>query len=1213
MAFFQNSVLKKHLSGQNTETLKAAYQKFSAYFHHPAIQQNIRDAKEEQFQEGFLRELFVEILGYTLNPQPNFNLTTELKNEKGSKKADGAIFDNNGLKPKVIAVIELKGTDTKDLDKINVQAFNYKNNQTGCVYVITSNFEKLRFFIHHSVEHIEFNLFTLTESEFQLLWLCLSAENLLNGVPLKVKEESLLEDEKITKHLYKDYAAFRNDMWHNMVKNNANEDKLLLFKKTQKLLDRYLFIFFAEDSGLLPPNSISRIVKRWEVLKEEDAYKPLYDIFKQYFGYIDTGRKGQKSVDDIFAYNGGLFQPDELLDNIVLDDEMLHPHVMKLTNYDFQSEVDVNILGHIFENSLNEIENITAQLEGQEIDKSKTKRKKDGVFYTPKYITKYIVENTVGKLCEEKKAELEIIDEEYAKGRRNRKNDIIKNLDDNLQAYRNWLLNITICDPACGSGAFLNQALEFLMEEHAYIDELQAQLFGASIVFKDVSNHILEKNIFGVDINNESVDIAKLSLWLRTAQRGRKLTTLNNNIKCGNSLIDDPIVAGDKAFNWQEEFPTVFQKKEKNAFHITWVTHNSRTSQRMIDYKVKKGEAFWLEDEYEKIVASTISDIVEQDDLNLMAFNSCGDHIHLLLVCEEVEIPNIIRKMKGKSSQKLKEYLQIPKEETFTLWAQKYSTTYINSEEQVWNTVEYIRNNRIKHELHIHNDLQLIADHGTMQQPYEQAFRTEYKGGFDAVIGNPPYVQLQKLKELSNQLKGIGYKTFESTGDLYCLFYEKGNIILKLNGVLGFITSNKWMRANYGKSLRQYFLQNTTPYQLWDLGAGIFEAAVVDSNLILFKKQKSLNISIPSIDLSKEKSVIDFSLYSDNFVEIQPKNDEVWSISSLAEQNIKSKVEKNGVPLKKWNIDINYGIKTGLNEAFIIDEITRKKLIIEDAKNADIIVPVLRGRDVKRYQIDYQNLYLINTHNGYKDIPRVDLNQYPSIKRYLDQFEPQLSKRYDKGETSYNLRNCAYVEDFNSPNIFYPDISNKLSFVLSNNKYSITNTGYFLRTDNKYLLTILNSNLINYYYKTISAQLGSTGLRSFTIYIENIPVPKINISNQLPFIEKSNSILKLNSEFQQIIIQFTQLLQSKFSIEKLSTKLQNWHELKFGEFLKELNKAKVQMSLREEAEWMQYLNEQKQKAQTLKSEINRVDAEIDQMVYQLYELTEEEIKIVEEN
>ncbi|MCF8371664.1 MAG: hypothetical protein K9H64_08570 [Bacteroidales bacterium] len=198
MAFLQNSVLNKHLKSQNKELVVAAYEKFRAYFHNPEIQRNIRDAKEEQFQEGFLRELFVNVLGYILNPKPNYNLTTELKNEKGAKKADGAILQDG----KALGVIELKGTDTKDLDKINVQAFNYKNNQSGCIYVITSNFEKLRFFIHHSVEHLEFNLFTLSESEFQLLWLFLGAENLFNGIPLKVKEECLLEEEKVTKQLY---------------------------------------------------------------------------------------------------------------------------------------------------------------------------------------------------------------------------------------------------------------------------------------------------------------------------------------------------------------------------------------------------------------------------------------------------------------------------------------------------------------------------------------------------------------------------------------------------------------------------------------------------------------------------------------------------------------------------------------------------------------------------------------------------------------------------------------------------------------------------------------------------------------------------------------------------------------------------------------------------------------------------------------------------
>src|SRR5690554_672706 len=467
MPLYQSSVLNKYLAAQDADQVSAAYQKYAAYFLNKEIQDNIRNAKEEQFQQKFLMELFVNIFGYVMNPDAGYNLTTELKNIKDAKKTDGAILRADGA---AIAVIELKGTDTKDLSKVNDQAFNYKNNQPECVYVITSNFEKLRFFIHNAVEHEEFNLFTLTKERFALLWLFLQKDNLLGGIPARVKEESLLREDKITKELYRDYSAFKNDLWSDMVKRNPQHDPLLLYQKSQKLLDRFLFIFFAEDKGLLPPNSISVIIRQWQKLKDLDEYKPLYDRFKKYFGYMNEGYKGVKY--EIHAYNGGLFKVDELLDGLLINDELLKTHTLKLTNYDFADEVDTNILGHIFEHSLNDIENVRAQLLGEEVDKSKTKRKKDGVFYTPKYITKYIVDNTVGKLCEEKKAELGIDDEEFAKDRKGRRKDTIKKLDTQLKQYRAWLLQLTICDPACGSGAFLNQALEYLMAEHRYVDEL---------------------------------------------------------------------------------------------------------------------------------------------------------------------------------------------------------------------------------------------------------------------------------------------------------------------------------------------------------------------------------------------------------------------------------------------------------------------------------------------------------------------------------------------------------------------------------------------------------------------------------------------------------------------------------------------------------------------------------------------------------------------
>tara|TARA_R110000868_G_scaffold363678_1_gene626006 strand:+ start:395 stop:3490 length:3096 start_codon:yes stop_codon:yes gene_type:complete len=566
MSLFQPSVLKKYLSQQDTVQVQKTYKKYSKYFHNPVIQENIRNSKEEQFQEGFLRELFVDILGYILNPAPSFNLTTELKNIKGAKKVDGAILkDGNAL-----AVIELKGTNTKDLESIRQQAFDYKANQTGCIYVITSNFEKLRFYINNAVDYEEFNLFTLTQAEFEIFYLCLAKDNILSNKPLSIKEASVVEEENITKKFYADYSLFKRELYRDLVKQNRNNimltelsektSKLTLFKKSQKLIDRFLFILFAEDRGLLAPNSINTILKEWKALADLDMDVPLYDRYKQYFRYLDTGRKGTDKKEEIFAYNGGLFQPDTILDAIVIDSELLYRHTKKLSTYDFESQVDVNILGHIFEHSLNEIESVNAEIEGTDFDKQKTKRKKDGVFYTPKYITKYIVDNTVGKLCTEKKQELAIIEEEYAKGRKNRQATTIVKLEQQLKDYREWLLEITICDPACGSGAFLNQALDFLIKEHAYIDELNKQLFGGGFAFSDIENQILEHNIYGVDLNEESIEIAKLSLWLRTAQPKRKLTSLNNNIKCGNSLIESKAVAGDKAFNWKEQFPEVFAK-----------------------------------------------------------------------------------------------------------------------------------------------------------------------------------------------------------------------------------------------------------------------------------------------------------------------------------------------------------------------------------------------------------------------------------------------------------------------------------------------------------------------------------------------------------------------------------------------------------------------------------------------------------------------------
>ncbi len=546
MTLFQNSVLRNFLQNIDKTDALQAYTSYKKDFL-PKIA-NIKTSKEEQYQYGFLDDLFVKVLGYTLNPTPAYNLIAEQKNLSDAKKADGAVLKEG----KVIAVIELKSTKTKSMDKIVNQAFNYKHNHPSCKYVITSNFEKLRFYVEHSDKYEEFNLFDLDEERFILLYTLLNKESIFDDVPLTLKKQSKLQEENISNELYKKYATLRTNLFENIIQNNPSIDKHILLEKTQTILDRMVFIFFAEDRGILPPNTIQSIVDHYEGDIED---RELWHFYKIYFNAIN---KGNAKL-NIPEYNGGLFATNALLDNLIIDNDVINACPLALSAYDFNSDIDVNILGHIFENSLNDIEELKARINDDDFDANKSKRKKDGVFYTPEYITKYIVDNTLGSLCQAKKEELGLDEVEIEVPKNPKKlNKTQSKQKEALEAYREYLLGLKILDPACGSGAFLNQALNYLLEEHAFIDESIKTLMGGSVLgLYDVKKGILENNLYGVDINAEAVEIAKLSLWLRTVESGRKLNKLADKIKVGNSLIDDKEVADD-AFVWEEEFSEVF-------------------------------------------------------------------------------------------------------------------------------------------------------------------------------------------------------------------------------------------------------------------------------------------------------------------------------------------------------------------------------------------------------------------------------------------------------------------------------------------------------------------------------------------------------------------------------------------------------------------------------------------------------------------------------
>lgn len=528
MSLFQNSVLASY---KQDEALIAS--RWAAYQNFLAKTKAIREFKEEEYQEGFLKDVFESCLGYTLKTTDpaNFTLERETKNETDSKKADGAIY----VSGKVTGVIELKAQNTQNLDKATDQAFGYLTKNSHAKYVIVSNFDELRFYVEKATDYEKFHLFSLDYEGFKKLHLILSYENIAKELPHAMKQKSHNFEQEISKQLYKDFSAFRTHLFENILKNN-DLDHTTLLRLTQKLCDRIIFILFAEDRGLLNPNTIKEIRSRHA---DDIMGNPMYGYYKIYFDAINKGNEKLA----IPKYNGGLFAPDALLESLVIDDAYLDMEAQKLSDYDFASDISVNILGHIFEQSLTDLEELQAQIENADFDKKQGKRKKDGVFYTPEYITRYIVGNTLGRLCEEKKAALSLLIEAPAIANPKKLTKDQEKHKQNILDYRAWLENLKILDPACGSGAFLNQALEFLIREHTAVRDRLLPFQDLTLNY-EIETAILEHNLYGVDINEDAVEIARLSLWLRTAQRGRTLTDLSGKIVCANSLLAMPFEEG---------------------------------------------------------------------------------------------------------------------------------------------------------------------------------------------------------------------------------------------------------------------------------------------------------------------------------------------------------------------------------------------------------------------------------------------------------------------------------------------------------------------------------------------------------------------------------------------------------------------------------------------------------------------------------------------
>ena len=525
---------------------------------------------ETQCEQAFNQSFFVELLGYTTFPNAIYTIDPKATSEASGQKPDAALGYYSSELNRTIAVVEVKDVNTA-LDRSQKregnlspvqQAFKYKTQFKDCGFVIASNFYEIRLHKDDQLDYEQFTLESLADPkddyfELRKFYYLLCADNFISKSG-KTKTEELLSEirvdqEKITKNFYKDYKLLRQELIKDIVTNNhvQKSELLLTIEKAQKIIDRIVFVCFCEDKELLPEDTLLTVVKH-----AENSFSNHWDILKGFFNAIDSG---SEKLGIPHGYDGGLFAEDQRLNNLKISDDVCKKF-LEFGKYDFSEDLSVNILGHIFEQSISDIEEIKSKtIEGEEADKKKSRRKKEGIFYTPDYIVDYIVKNSLGKYLEEK--------EEEIKSKNNLKEDI---LDSNYKKralatyleYQSTVRNIKVLDPACGSGAFLVKVFDYLLAENKRVANIIADLNNDQSDFMSSESYIkslLENNIFGVDLNPESVEITKLSLWLKSAQKDKRLVDLKGNIKCGNSLIDDHEVAGDKAFKWEDEFKEIME------------------------------------------------------------------------------------------------------------------------------------------------------------------------------------------------------------------------------------------------------------------------------------------------------------------------------------------------------------------------------------------------------------------------------------------------------------------------------------------------------------------------------------------------------------------------------------------------------------------------------------------------------------------------------
>ncbi len=877
--------------------------------------------------------------------------------------------------------------------------------------------------------------------------------------------QKILDVELVTKKFFRDYKIVFDKIEVEVEKNITDKESARLY--TQQLFNRLMFIYFLQKKGWLifegNKNYLRCLFNAAENNNENFLNDRLFWLFFSGLGAnenieLHNAKLMKERRGEVPYLNGGLFEKDSdgfderdrmEIDNRYFGDilnlfEHYHFTLEESTPIDVEIAVDPEMLGKVFEELV-------------------TGRHDSGSYYTPREIVQFMCRETLKHyLAPNDSADTiaQFVDDGNC-----------ENLS-NPELILKSLQQIRICDPACGSGAYLLGMMQELLRLRESL--FTSKQIGNSILYNR-KREIIEQNIYGVDKDRFAVQIASLRLWLSLAiesNEPRPLPNLKYKIGCGDALLAP--LENDLQSNLLRR-PLIDEFRNLKAEYS-----NEDNSTRKSELN-KKIEHLRIE------IAQSLHHLPEPPK----PFQITLAEKELQPLREKIQrLINSGEKFKGENEQKNLNKLLSSIEE----WKKQITIEHYDTPDFFDWTVEFA---------------EVFGD-----------------GGFDVILANPPYIQLQKDGgQLAKLYENKDFETFTRSGDIYSLFYERGFGLLKEKGVLCFITSNKWMRAGYGEKSRKFFAEKTKPLLIIDFGSvKVFSTATVDNNiLILQKAEKEVGKGVLAVRTEKD---FDFSQGLSAYIEqngyqLSALSQNSWVIGEKDEFDIKSRVEKQGVPLNKWNIQINYGIKTGFNEAFIIPSKIKDELIAKDAKSADILKPILRGKDIKAWQPEFDDLWLIATFPTLN----LDIEDYPIIKEYLESIGKHRLEQSGNAGSRKKTSNkwfetqdqINYWRDFEKPKIIYPNMTKYLPFIYDETGF-YTNQKCFIITGEslKYLTCFFNSKLFKYCFSDNFPELQGGTRELSKIFFDKIPVKQISEDEEKPFKAIVDYIMLLKKRIQKL-------------------------------------------------------------------------------------------------